>query len=147
MAKLNFVKKARKEFPGTDVKTGDSYYWWEFRFGGMLRQKNKPRRSQLTQSGFLGQVWDIEDEIEALTLEELISSGMDEIIERIRELGQEQEDKLSNMPDQLQETGSGEMLRGRVDMCEEWASNLEQVEIPDLEEVLGEIQGCCYEGE
>ena len=33
MARAIFVKKARKNIPGTSIKTGDSYYWWKFRFG------------------------------------------------------------------------------------------------------------------
>lgn len=34
MARATLVKKARKDIPGTDIKAGDSYYWWAFRFGG-----------------------------------------------------------------------------------------------------------------
>lgn len=31
MPRVTHVKKARKAIPGTDIKVGDSYYWWKFR--------------------------------------------------------------------------------------------------------------------
>jgi hypothetical protein len=52
MARAHFVKKARKAIPGTDIKKGDSYYWWKFRFGGKRTSKTAPKASQLTQSEF-----------------------------------------------------------------------------------------------
>lgn len=31
MARLHFVKSARKDNPSAEVKKGESYYWWKFR--------------------------------------------------------------------------------------------------------------------
>lgn len=72
MARATFVKKARKDIPGTDIKAGESYYWWKFRFGGKHYSKTPPRRSQLTQSDFLGQLYAIEDEIQGLVADDTL---------------------------------------------------------------------------
>ena len=34
MPRVHFVKKARKDYPSTGIQKGDSYYWWQFRYGG-----------------------------------------------------------------------------------------------------------------
>lgn len=163
MARLHFVKKARKPIKSIGVKKGDSYYWWKFNFSRTKHcSKAQPPRSALTQSEFLGQVYDLEDRLSALdntmTAED-IQSEVESIAEEIRNLGQEQEDKRGNMPDQLQDSGSGETLQNRYDSCEEWASNLEGVDfsVDDdlkgedlenrIEEIIEEVQGYSYEGE
>lgn len=155
MARVNFVKSARKDNPDYDIKKGDSYYWWKFRFGGKRVSKTKPRRSQLTQSEFLSQVYDLEDEIgEAgpADLDEL-RSLVEDWVNRIRDIGSECEEKLNNMPDSLQQGPTGEQLQSRIDGMEEWASELEGLDLePDegeegfdadayLDERLQEIQG------
>ena len=33
MPKLNYVKKARKDYPESEIQKGDSYYWWQFNYG------------------------------------------------------------------------------------------------------------------
>lgn len=49
MPRVHFVKQSRKAHPG-GIEKGDSYYWWEFRYGGVRYSKTYPSRSQLTQS-------------------------------------------------------------------------------------------------
>lgn len=166
MARCNFVKKARKDRPQYGIKKGESYYWWQFRFGGVYVSKIQPRRSQLTQSDFLGQVYDLEDRLSDIDTSmdiEDIQGEIESIAEEIRNLGSECEDRRSNMPEQLQDSGSGEILQNRVDSCEEWASNLDGIDfdideelkiaekIDELEErkqeIIDEIQGYSYEGE
>lgn len=158
MPKVTFVKCARKD--NQVVKKGESYYWWAFRFGGKRYSKTPPKQSQLTQSDFLGRMYELSERIQVLTFESL-EDEIEGIVSEIRELGEEQEEKLSNMPEQLQYAPSGETLQSRIDGCEEWANELENIdiELPDgdnhededkenkMEEILAEVQGCEYQGE
>jgi hypothetical protein len=70
MPKVIFVKKAQKDIPGTNIKKGDSYYWWKFRFGGKRTSKTYPKRSQLTQSDFLQRIYEIEDQLSGASFSE-----------------------------------------------------------------------------
>jgi len=110
------------------IKKGEGYYWWKFRFGGIHISKDRPRRSQLTQSDFLGQVYDLEDEMsEATEIDESTISDWVSTVESIRDECQE---KLDNMPEQLQEnSSSGQLLHERVDMLEDWVASLEQIDV------------------
>lgn len=169
MPRVNFVKKARKDIPGTDIKKGDSYYWWKFRFGGKHVSKTQPKPSQLTQSEFKSAMYDIEERISNLSasgtsIDEL-KTEIESIAEDIRSLGEEQTDKLSNMPEGLQQGSTGEMLQGRYDSCEDMAGQLDNidtdVEEPGedaseedkaeyerrLQEIVDEAQGVSYDGE
>jgi hypothetical protein len=157
MARVHFVKKARKN--NSVVKKGESYYWWQFRFGGKHYSKTQPKQSQLTQSEFLSQVYDLNDRLSELSITDDIESEVQSIIDEIRSLGDECQDKRDNMPEQLQDSGSGEILQNRVDSCEDWASNLESIDLDvdedlkddekeeRIQEILDEIQGFMYEGE
>lgn len=135
MARVHFVKAARKDYPDAGIKKGESYYWWEFRYGGTHKSKERPKPSQLTQSEFLSQAYALNERIEELSADnaEDLKSEVEDICSEIRSLGEEQADKISNMPDSLQEGPTGEMLQNRADACEEWADNLEQVDL-DIDE-------------
>ncbi|KKN90154.1 hypothetical protein LCGC14_0232700 [marine sediment metagenome] len=126
MPRVHHVKKARKDNPV--VKRGEPYYWWKFAFGPKRFSKTHPRRSQLTQSDFLGQVYDLEDEIGDLKADSALNDFTDDFAERIRALGEEQADKRANMPEQLQDAPTGEMLEGRQCSCDEWADNFENLD-------------------
>jgi len=141
MPRVNFVKTAAKDYPDVGIRKGDSYYWWKFRFGGKHKSKTHPRPSQLTQSEFLSTQLSIGERIDGLssnTFEEL-EMEVDEIVSEIRQLGEEQSDKLDNMPDSLQESPTGELLQGRYEACEEWADTLESVDLdvkkPDISDI------------
>lgn len=153
MARVTFVKKARKSIPGTDIKKGDSYYWWKFRFGDRHVSKTPPRRSQLTQSSFYASLWDIEDDLAALTGGDELAADRDDIVNRLRELAEECENNRSNMPDHLQDSDTGTMLEERAEACNNAADELEQLDLDITdkgddqtdeefwEEKLGEVQG------
>lgn len=135
MARAHFVKKARKDYPQQGIKRGDSYYWWKFRFGGKHFSKAAPRRSQLTQSDFYSQLWEIEDnlaaEFEAFRNNgedaEELRSFCDEASSEIEQLGEEQGEKHDNMPDQLQDSGTGELLQERADRCSDLSQELQSL--------------------
>ena len=76
----------------------------------------------------------------------------------MEDLKSETEDKLSNMPEQLQDSDTGQLLQGRCDSIDEWIGDLENVksEIPEdaeaeeeseIEDALTEINNCQYNGE
>jgi len=166
--KIHFVKKARKDYPEAGIKKGESYYWWKPRYGGIRRSKTYPSRQQLTQSEFLCRVYDIEDELEEgieidvsqppEEIEKEIESWLQEIILEIEELRDECEEKLDNMPYQLQDTSeAGMLLQERIDALDEWISDLENVDISigegdeeeireRVDEILDEIGSCNYGG-
>jgi len=96
MARAHFVKKARKDNPV--CKAGESYWWWQFAYGPKQYSKEKPQPSQLTQSEFLGQMYELNDEISRLGCDsvddiETLESEVESIVERLRELGEEQREK------------------------------------------------------
>ena len=125
MARAHFVKSARKDNPV--AKKGESYWWWKHMVGGRggpkQYSKDRPKPSQLTQSEFLSRFYDIEEQIgeakDADTLESLAND--------ITELGDEQNEKLDNMPEGLKEGDTGQMLQERYDGCTEWASEVERI--------------------
>jgi methyl-accepting chemotaxis protein len=151
MPRVHHVKKARKDNPV--AKKGEEYYWWKHAFGAKQFSKTPPRRSQLTQSGFLSEMYDIEDELNAFsgdTLED-IRQDIEDIVERVRQLSDESQDSLDNMPDHLQETSdSGMLLQERVENCDQMIDELEAVDLDDedadLEDVLSQINDICYQG-
>lgn len=130
MPKVHHVKKSRKPVPALDLPAGSEYWWWGVMQGsrGVKRySKTPPTRSQLTQSEFMGRVYDIEDQLNELK----DPSDLESLISDIRELGEEQQGKYDNMPDGLQQGDTGQLLEGRASSCEEWASELEQIELPE----------------
>lgn len=124
MAKANFVKAARKDNPV--AKKGESYWWWKPMVGGRggakRFSKERPRRSQLTQSEFLSSLYDLEDgDMQSVATAEDFTS----IAEALRELGQAQQEKLDNMPDGLRDGDTGQMLEERASGCDSWADEID----------------------
>jgi hypothetical protein len=139
MTRTHYVKKALKDNPV--CKKGESYYWWKFRRGSKQYSLTPPKPAQLTQSEFLSAVEGLRERIGGIDGADLAAARIDveDIAGEIRELGEEQGEKLSNMPDGLQQGPTGELLNGRADSCEEWAGEVEGVDL-DLEKEEGESQ-------
>lgn len=129
MARVHTVAKARKAIPDSGVQVGDTYYWWKFRFGGRRISKTYPKRSQLTQSVFLGQVYDIEDRISTLDADETLPDQVAEIAQELRDLASECESNRSNMPDHLQDSPTGELLQEREEACNNAADELDEIDL------------------
>jgi hypothetical protein len=130
MASVNFVKAARKDYPEAGIKKGESYYWWSFRFGGKHKSKYRPKPSQLTQSEFMSAYLSIQEQIEEwdpdqCTPDDFISG----LIGDIDNLKGETEDKLSNMPEGLQEGDTGQLMQERIDSLEEWQNSIESIDV------------------
>ena len=132
---------ARKDSPKAcpQAKVGQTYYWWRTRMKGAQSGVTRcsltyPRPSQLTQSDFWGAVYALQEEIEAAgpyeTGEEL-EEDRETWAVAAEGIGSEQQDKLDNMPYQLQEGDIGQMLSERADACDDWAETIRnEVEIP-----------------
>jgi len=134
MPRVHHVKKARKDNPV--CKKGESYYWWKFRYGGKRFSKTYPKSSELTQSEFLSQVYELNERIEDLDVDNIkdLKFEIEDIAGEYRQLGEEQEEKLYNMPDHLQDTSdAGELLRERSEGCETVADELENIDT-DIDE-------------
>lgn len=137
MPRVHFVKKARKADPRYDINVGDSYYHWSFRYGGMQKSKTPPKRSQLTQSSFLSQLYDLQDQ--GIDREDLESSR-DDLVSSLEDLKSECEESLENIPEQLRDAPAGETLQERIDSLESWISDLEYVDLEiDEDELKAEV--------
>lgn len=140
MARAHFVKKARKDNPACNK--GESYWWWQFRFGGKRYSKEAPKQSQLTQSEFLSQFYEQQEALEHLnlspeTIDDLCEakSLLEDIKGNLESLQVETEDKQSSVEDAFP-GGSPviDLLEGRVSGCEE-AVNLLDEAISTLDDI------------
>jgi len=129
MPKVHFVKKARKDHP-PDIKKGESYYHWKFRYGGIRRSKTRPKPSQLTQSEFLSQLYDLQERRDAVCEHgptddfDSFKTEIEDIADEIESLGEECSEKHDNMPEQLQDGDVGQLLEERASRCEDMAQEL-----------------------
>jgi hypothetical protein len=142
MPRVHFVKKARKDVNDV-IKAGDSYYWWKFRYGGKRVSTTPPKPKDLTQSDFLISVYNIEEEIENFMASDKDSfdNQKEDILNQIEELKSETEDKLGNMPEQLQYAPTGELLQERIDGLDEWYNELDSIDFEiDEDEIKEEVK-------
>lgn len=138
MARANFVAKARKDIPGTDIKKGDSYYWWKFRHGGKHYSKTRPRPSQLTQSDFYSQVYGMQEEIEDVEANDGLPDFVEDIASRLEDLASECEDKVQNMPEGLQQGSTAELLTERAEACRNAAEEFRALDLSEWDENFDE---------
>jgi len=139
MPRVHKVNKARKDYPEQGIQKGDTYYWWKFRYGGKRMSKDYPKRQQLTNSGFLIQVYGIEDSYQQYETFEGLQEHIEDVCSQIEDLLSEVQDSLDAMPYHLQESSpTGELLTQRIESLEEWRSELESVDFDVDEELTGE---------
>lgn len=119
-------RKAAKDYPQAGIAKGDLYWYVKIKTGPrssrVMRQKSPFKRSQLTQSDFLSQLYDWEDNKAEI-------GSMDDaqgFADDIRSLGEEQQGKFDNMPEGLQQGDSGQMLETRANACETAATEIEE---------------------
>ena len=150
---VTLVKSARKD--NSVCKKGESYYWWKFRYGRKRLSLTYPKRSQLTQSNFLSQLYDLQDNMEFDRAE--LEMSRDGITEQIQCLRDECQESLDNIPEHLQCAPTGELIQERIDALESWESEFENVDIEfdeDLtaeekeertDELIQELENCEFE--
>lgn len=141
----------------------------------MHYSKERPRQSQLENSPFLSGIRAQEEALGDIELDGTerdasdIQGQVEDIISEIRNLGEECQSSLDNMPEGLQQGSTGELLQERVDECENMASELEGIDFDDydgpevpkeengegpipeefvdwIEAKLEEVQGVSYNG-
>lgn len=155
MPKVNFVKKARKDIEDTEIKKGDSYYWWQPYRSGKRYSKTRPKASQTVGSAYLQQLYSVMERQQELSDEGEIGdleAAAEEFASELEEMADECEDKLNNMPEGLQQGPTGEQLQARADACRQAADSFREIDfdIEDgsseetirarKEDILGEIQ-------
>jgi hypothetical protein len=127
MPRPHFVKKARVDNPV--AKKGESYWWWKFPFRGKSYSKTRPTPSQLTQSEFLGAMYDHQDTFNNMVVDadglDGLASELNDLASEVREIGEECAGKKDNMPESLQEGDTGQLLEERSQQCETIADSLE----------------------
>lgn len=126
------------------IEKGQSYWWWAFKNGGKHLSKTKPKASQLTQSNYLSQLYDLQDRIGAISADspEELESVIDELKSDIESLKDETESSLDNMPESLKYSPTGELLQERIDALDNAISELENIDYdydePTLEDWVSE---------
>lgn len=126
LAKVTHVV-ARKDYPAFGISKDEKHYTWVLFTGAgsrTCRQKTPPRRSQLTTSEYLSSLYGIEENLESMTQ----LSELDDIIEDLRNLCSETQDRLDNMPEGLQSSPTGELLQNRINGIETAISELEDMQ-------------------
>jgi len=140
MPRVYHVKSARKAWP-PNIEIGDEYWWWQFAFTRRRCSKTYPKRWQLTQSGFLSELWQLEDGIgERLTGKEKddLEGTIEEILDEIQDMIDQCTESRENMPEHLQDVGSGELLQERIEALEGWMSEIQNVDLEQGEDVVWE---------
>jgi len=112
------------------INEGESYYWWQFKNGGKNISKTSPKRSQLTQSSFLSQIYSIEENISTFhsTDPDDCINSLEQWIEELNEMKEQCEESLSNMPESLQSSPTGELLQERIDGLDEIIQEMESID-------------------
>lgn len=116
------------------IVAGEKYYEWKHRYAPPNRQHathGEPRQSELCTS----KMSDVYAAIEAV--EDVIETGrrgddasgledaLNQAAEEVRNVAQEYEDGLGNMPDSLQQSSKGEEIQEKIDALNEFADSLE----------------------
>lgn len=115
------------------VKKGQEYYSWKFRNSPAQISLTYPKPQQLTRSEFMITVYDIQDRLDSLAIPEgndasVLESEVEEICSEIETLRDETQEKLDNMPQQLQDADTGQLMQERIEALDEWKNNLESID-------------------
>lgn len=130
------VQKAGKDYPALDIKKGDTYYWWKFRYGGKRMSKTPPKPSELTQSkmsGVYAALEAMQETVDVATCPDDVSDALTECADEIRSVAEEYRDAVQNMPESLQQGSVAEE-------CEDKASQLDDF-AQEIEDAASEVDG------
>jgi hypothetical protein len=163
MARITHVKKAQKD-QGTcmvchkTIRAGEPYKFFKNRIGMMSQRKVfcgacPIRASHMTTSDKLATLYGIqeglEDQAGNFTTLDDIKEALETAANEARDVAQEYEDSLSNMPEGLQQGDTGQQIQEKVDAINEWADELESaandveaMEAPDEIEPDAECAFC-----
>lgn len=127
------------------IAAGESYWWWQFKNSPKSFSKTRPKNSQLTRSGYLSQLYDIQDRISELSCDDPmdLENLVDEIKSDLESLKEECESSLENMPEGLRESSSsGQTLQERIDSLDNAISEFDGLDLdynePEEDELRSE---------
>ena len=129
--KVHLVKKCR--VTNSAVKRGDPYYWWKFPMGDKQYSATYPTRSQLTQSDYLGCVFDLEDSLSEFTIDDSgdFESMLEEVSEVLADILEQCEANLANMTKNLHAAPNGRLLIARIAILGEVQDALDALDYDD----------------
>lgn len=112
------------------INVGESYWTWCFYGGQLIYSKTKPRQSQLTNNSFKQELYSIQESIEDFSPEDPDDVGVfvEELISNLEELRDTCQESFDNIPEQLQEGNSGQILQERIENLDDVISNLENID-------------------
>lgn len=129
--KVHYVKKCRVDNPA--VKRGEPYYWWKLPMGEKQYSATYPKRSQLTNSDYLGCVFDLQDSLEEhevgddLDFEDVLA----EVREQVEEIKDQCQINLDNMKENLHAAPNGRLLIARLKVLDDAISELDSLDYSD----------------
>lgn len=112
------------------INVGESYWTWCFYGGQPIYSKTKPRQSQLTNNSFKQELYSIQESVEDFSTEDPDEVGefVEELISNLEELRDTCQESFDNIPEQLQEGNSGQILQERIENLDDVISNLENID-------------------
>ena len=117
--------RARKDYPEAGIKKGQKYYLWKLKTGPRSSQIHRslrpPKPEDLTTSPYYKALYPLGREIANFEGSE---GDLEDLVNRVRDLGEEQQEKFDNLPPGFQEGPTGELLQERADECEDLADRL-----------------------
>lgn len=125
MAKVIYVRRARKAHPG-GIRRGESYFHWKPYRQARRTSKARPKPSQLARSPFLAALLRIQEGLPTAGDPQDVAGAFDDAANDLEALAQDQEDSLANMPESLQQGDVGQLLERRSDVCRCLAEDLER---------------------
>lgn len=145
MGKVTIIKKSRKECKcgkcGNIIPVGSKYYRGEMRFipdivrcdSCKLESWEVTTSDYILQVGRIANKWSEDYECSA--------SGAENIASDLEELKDELQDRLDNMPYQLQEADTGQLLQDRIDNLESVIDELNAIDEDSLkDDVVSEYE-------
>lgn len=137
MAKVQTIQKSRKEYKcskcGKVIPVGSKYYKGEINFG--------PTIIRCADCGL--QHWEVTTSDWRLCVGAIIyrweedfginEETVDSIIAEIEDIKDDQEDRLYNMPEGLQDGDVGQLIQSRIDACEDCLCELYDIDIETIE--------------
>lgn len=112
------------------INVGESYWTWCFYGGQPIYSKTKPRQSQLTNNSFKQELYSIQESVEDFSPEDPDEVGefVEELISNLEELRDTCQESFDNIPEQLQEGNSGQILQERIENLDDVIYNLENID-------------------
>ena len=149
MAKLSH-QKARKEYVcekcKKEINKGENYYkiLEQFRPVRIRCANCRPERSELTNSEYYSWLYDLQDHLEErydLRTEE----GKNDLYTELEQQRDVLQEKLDNIPEQLQYASAGETLQERIDGIDSAMSEMDCLDYPEeddenLKDLLDEYE-------